>query len=715
MADTILAGGQRSAPRSDRVFDPGRLWRLEGRRAVLWLPIFLGLGVWGYFALPVEPGIGWAFVWSLPALVLLSGYAGAAGWAGRAVAAAALAVLLGFALAKWSSERIAAPVVPWAMTETVEGRVIELSRSASGAPRILLDSVILYNLDPRETPERVRVSLLSADRATAPRPGTRVRVYARLSPPGGPVEPGAFDFRRMAYFDGIGAVGYARTPAIIVPGRGPSGRVDAARLWLEKRRLRLSDALRDSLPGPQGAFAAAIVTGDRSAIAEADAEALRLASLAHLLAISGLHMGILTGLAFAAVRLLLATWPALARRVSAKKLAAVAALAAGACYLALSGATVATQRAFVMAAVAFVAVLLDRPAITLRALAIAATIVLALRPVSLLEVGFQMSFAATVALVAGYEVLRDQRRTRPRREPPRSGRILRTVALYGGAVLFTSLIAGLATAPYAAWHFNRTTPWGLLANLAAVPAMGLVIAPSAVAAGLLAPVGLEEPALRAMGLGIGWVLRVAHAVAALPGAAQPVPATGPEVPGLITFGGLWLCIWRGSWRMLGLGPILLALVLWSVEGPRPDLLIAPQARLMGLMGPEGRDLNSARANSFAAETWLRRDADPADQAQAAERPGLQVVPGQVSGVLPNGWRFELVRSRNPGADRLESLCRPKVLLIAPHGSRVGKPCLYLGEEALERMGAVAVRAVPDGVQIEAAEGDRARPWTVNHR
>ena len=199
-------------------------------------------------------------------------------------------------------------------------------------------------------------------------------------------------------------------------------------------------------------------------------------------------MGLLTGLVLALMRLALAALPGGLASVSAKK---VAALAAGLGYLLLSGATVATQRAFVMVAVAFTAVLLDRPAITLRGLALAAAVILALRLVSLMDAGFQMSFAATAALMAGYEEVRRRRQEiwaeAERGQRSRSDRLMRTAAFYLAALVFTSVVAGVATAPYAAYHFKRVAPYGLPANRAAVPVMGLVIAPAGIAAAVLAP------------------------------------------------------------------------------------------------------------------------------------------------------------------------------------------------------------------------------------
>ncbi|MCH8167653.1 MAG: ComEC/Rec2 family competence protein [Proteobacteria bacterium] len=702
-----------------------RAWAAEGRRAILWLPVLMGCGIWLYFALEREPDPLWSALTALPVAALVSGMARRAGLAALALALVLSAFGAGFSLALLAAHRAEAPMLSGPIEETVEGRVRVLSKAASGAPRVLLDRVVIYGLDARETPERVRVTLLAAERDSAPRPGARIRVFARLQPPGDPVEPGAFDFRLRAYFQGLGAVGYARGAALRLEAMPPAGPLDRFALWLAGQRARISDALVRALPGRRGGFAAAIIAGDRSNIDQADAEALRISSLAHLLAISGLHMGLLTGLVFGFARLLLAVLPAGViggvSGVSAKKAAAVAALIAGLGYLMLSGATVATQRAFVMMAVAFTAVLFDRPAITLRGLALAAAVVLAIRPVSLMDVGFQMSFAATAALVAGYEEVRRRRQARwaaaeqaggRRRRAGRRGRLLRLAGLYLFGLLFTSIIAGGATTPYAAYHFNRVTPYGLLANLAAVPAMGLMIAPAAIAAGVLAPLGLEAPALWLMGEGIDWVLDVAHWVAGLPGAARPVPVAPAAVLPLISLGGLWLFLWRGPWRLAGLAGIAAALVLWAAPAPRPEVLIAPGGRLVGVLGPEGRALDHRRAQSFAARTWLRRDGDGATQREAAARPGLTRGKGWSSAVLSNGWRLEVVHGRKIPPGRIETLCRARTLLVMRYGPVHDGPCRYLGRAALARLGAVAVIVEGDGLRlVPARDRTRRRLWS----
>ena len=499
-------------------------YRIESRRLALWLPVMLGVGIWLYFAARTEPDWRWALLGLVPLALVATGLARRTGWGALALSWAALAIATGYGAALLSAHLADAPAVRFPIGETVEGRVLALSRSASGAPRLLLDRVTIYGVEPADTPVRVRLTALGDPPDPMPRPGERVRVYASLLPAGDPVEPGGFDFRRRAFFERLGGIGLTRGELIRLPGL-TEGLWDSATVGLARLRDRISRHVRTLLPGREGAFAAAIIVGDRSDIEDADAEALRASNLAHLLAISGLHMGMLTGLVYALTRLVLAAIPWTAYRLSTRKTAAVVALTAGAGYLALSGATVATQRAFIMVAFAFLAVLADRPAITLRALALAATVILLVRPISLMDAGFQMSFAATVALVAGYEVLRE-RSLLHRTEAPGWRNAHRVIALYVLGLSLSSLLAGLATSPIAAFHFNRTAPYGLLANLMALPVMGFWIAPCAcLLRGVLAPFGLADPALRAMGAGIGVVLDIAHWVGAMPGAVQPVRAS----------------------------------------------------------------------------------------------------------------------------------------------------------------------------------------------
>lgn len=343
------------------------------------------------------------------------------------------------------------------------------------------------------------------------------------------------------------------------------------------------------MPGEAGAFAAAVMTGDRSGMGRETMDALRGSNLAHLLAISGLHMGLLTGFVFAAVRVGFACAPRLTLAFPARKWAAVVALSAGAFYLALSGGNVATQRAFIMVATMFIALMMDRRAVTLRSVAVAALVVLVLHPEALTEPGFQMSFAATTALVAAFGLLRDL----PAWRLPRWSQ--------GAVALFvSSLVAGAATAPFSAAHFNQLAHYGLLANLLAVPVMGMVVMPMAVLAACLFPVGLSGLALVPMRWAIEWIMGVARFVAGLDGAVGNVVSPGPMVLPLIALGGLFAILWRGRGRLAGLAVLAAGLVLWSMA-ERPPILVSPTGGLVGVMTPQGRVLNKASANPSPPE------------------------------------------------------------------------------------------------------------------
>jgi competence protein ComEC len=654
----------------------------------LWLPVALAGGIGLWFALRYEPGAAqYAVAGAVAAAALLAARLAGPAWAPLWIGAAA--VCAGFGLAGLRAHGVAAPVLPFRYYGPVEGRVVALDRSWSNAPRVTLDRVVLADVAPDRVPGRVRIALHGDPGPVAPAPGERIALTVWLSPPDGPVEPGGFDFRRHAWFQGLGAVGYARTPAMRIEAAAGGG----ARLRIFAARMAVAGWLKTALPGREGAFAAAIAVGDRSGLDQGALDALRASNLAHLLAISGLHMGLLTGTVFGALRLMLALVPALALRLPAKKIAAAVALLAGFGYLLLSGAAVATERAFVMAAVILGAVLLDLRAITLRAVALAAVIVLAIRPESLTSPGFQMSFAATVALVAAFAAIRDRGRARaaagrPWRLPVR--------ARGAAAVLVSSAVAGAATAPFAAAHFNIASQYGLLANLASVPVMGIVVMPALLLALLLWPVGLAGPALAVAGAGIGWILAVAETVAAWPGAVRPVVQPPGAVLPLLTLGLLFALLWQGRARLAGLGLAAGALALW-LGAARPDLLISADGRLAGVMTGAGRMLDRARGNGFVAEAWLENDGDTADQAGAAARPGPPVL--RVARL-----------AEGAGATEAAAACAAADVVIAEAAAPAPPGCLMIDAALRARLGAIAVRRGTTGLSVAGA-GGAARLWS----
>ncbi|HET9068158.1 MAG TPA: ComEC/Rec2 family competence protein [Amaricoccus sp.] len=666
----------------------------------LWAPVLLALGIALYFTLPVEPE-----GWMLAALAGAGGVGAATlfrlATLGRLVLLALLLPSLGLEVAALRARMVAAPVLAREMTANVEGRVVGLDRSASDRPRVLLDRVVIHGMEPERTPARVRISL---DPATPPdllQPGLRLLGQARLSPPGAPAEPGGFDYRRLAWFERIGAVGYARTPMVETWGPDP-GRF---RQLPFRIRMAASAHIQRVVPGQDGAFTAAILTGDRSGIDRSVEAALRGSSLYHIVSISGLHMTLLAAAVFAMIRYGLALVPGLALFWPLKKVAAVVALAAGAAYLVISGSEVPAQRSYVMTATVLIAVLLDRPALTLRAVALAGLIVLVLTPESLVQPGFQMSFAATVALVAAFEGLRGRAWWQVTQTAP-SWRFARPIV----AIAMTSLVAGAATAPISAFHFNTVAQYGVLANLLAIPAMGMVVMPASVVAVVASPFGLDWLPFQVAGLGMGYIIAVARFVAGLGGAVTGVPAGPPASLALILVGATTGVLLVGRARWAAVAPVALGLALWAGH-ERPQLLIAENGRLFGILAPEGRVLSSEKGNAYAAESWLRNDGDRASQPEAWARGRLERRKHRIEAEAPGIGRIVYVGTKDPrGAG---ALCAGAAVLIAPNWPEPpGGRCLFVGRERLERAGALAIRPAADGLTLTGARSlNRSRPWT----
>ncbi|NNG02809.1 MAG: DUF4131 domain-containing protein [Inquilinus sp.] len=508
-----------------------------------------------------------------------------------------LAAAIGFAAAQWQTARMAAPMLAAPLGPTwVEGRVVSLSRLPEGVRVVLADPVV-RGLDPAETPRRVRLRL---PRRTEPPPtGAVIGVRAFLNPPSRPVAPGAFDFRRHSYFRGIGAIGYAVSRATVVePGAG-----GGLSLRLESLRRGIAGRIAESLDGDRASVATALLIGDRGGLRPPVYAAIREAGLAHLLAISGLHLGLVAGLIFFATRAGLALVPPLALGWPIKKWAAVAALLGGFAYMLIAGATVPTQRAFAMTALVLLAVLVDRTALSMRLVAWAAALVLAVAPHSLLGPSFQMSFAAVIALIAGYEALRD--RLAGWREGAGWGR---RGLLYLGGVLLSTAIASTATAPFAVYHFQQYASYGLATNLIAVPLTALWIMPCGLLAFLLMPVGLESLGLVPMGWGIEILIRIAETAAAWPNASLHLRAPPDAALGVTALGGLWLCLWRGVWRHAGWAGLAIGLALAAGPRPQPDILVNETGSLMAVRDRSSRLLlSSHRGDRFVAEMWLRRE------------------------------------------------------------------------------------------------------------
>ena len=649
-----------------------------------WVPVLLGLGIGCYFLLPREPGAALLVPAGLAALVLL------ALWrlgpvATRPFAMAAAVLVIGLVLAAVRAHLVAAPVLGFRYYGPVEGRLLLIDRSASDQLRLTLDQLVLERTAPDRTPARVRITVGGDQPHIRLEPGQRVMLTAFLSPPEGPVAPGGFDFQRMAWFLRLGAVGFSRSPVMALEPPQP-GQVG---LFFARARQRISDHVRQQFPDDAGGFVTAILTNDTSGLSTEALNSLRASSLAHVLSISGLHMSLLAAFVFAALRSAIALVPVVALRVSSKKIAAAVALIAAAFYFGLSGGAVATQRSFVMIAVMLAAVLVDRRAISLRSIAIAALIVLGLQPESLLQPGFQMSFAATVALVAAFAALRDRPET-----SWQMPRWLRPVA----ALALASAVAGTATAPYGAAAFNKLSGYGLLANMLAEPVIALVVMPGAVIAALLSLVGLADPVLWVMVQGARWILAVSDFVAGLQGAVVGVVSPPAWALPVLTLGGLWLVLVPLRSRWIGTLPVLAALVAWSLAD-RPALLVSGDGTIVGLMTAEGRAFSSLKGGKFIATNWMEDDGDLTPLKEAGRRAGFKLTDDGLTFALGNK-RGVLVPGET-APDRIGSLCQTADLLIIaartdemaiPNAvpNAVPGPCQVIDPESLRLSGPLAL-------------------------
>ncbi|MFZ4411008.1 MAG: ComEC/Rec2 family competence protein [Paracraurococcus sp.] len=678
--------------RSSAVAGSFSLLAAERARLAPWLAVALGAGVLLYFGLPAEPSA--AAIWLAPPLLALAVWVAArwplAGWALGLVAAAAL----GFAAAVLQAGR--QPPMP----ELPRGATIIAARIAAvellpEGRRLTLDAARLDDGVPLVRQIRIR---LKADDPAMPQPGNTIRIRALVRAPAAPAYPGAWDFQRAAWFSGLAGSGFAIGRAEVTPG-------DAAAPPLASLRATIEARVTAALPGAAGAVAAALLTGGQSAIPAGDLAAMRDSGLAHLLSVSGLHIAIVMGVSFGLLRLLLVLLPWVGLRVPAKALAALGALAVGALYLLLTGAAVPMQRSFAMAALATLALLTGRRAISLRAWALAAAVVLLLQPAAVLGASFQMSFAAVLALIAGWEWLR------PRLPKAGRGRWKRRLALAAFGMVATSVLAGAATTPFGLHHFGRLQLYGVAANALAVPLTSALVMPAGMAAVVLMPFGLEDLALVPMGWGVEAILTIAAWVAAWPGAAMlapPIPAWGL---GLCAFGMLWLCLWGTGWRALGVPLILAGLASGAWQRP-PDILVSADARLIGLRAGEGVAVQKlSGASGLTRDSWLRlygvaeavalpKEGEVAD-GRIACTPGACTLRPQAEGPAA-----VLLRGAPP-ADS----CAGAAMVVSAEPVRGRCAAQVVDRFAVWRNGAHAIWLVPGGVRVlsdRAARG--ARPW-----
>ncbi|MDD9909710.1 MAG: ComEC/Rec2 family competence protein [Ahrensia sp.] len=687
--------------------------------AFLCAPICFGVGCALYFALPREPVIG-AFA-GVSLIMLLAAWRLGSGQVMFNLLAATGLLCAGVAAAQFRAASVDTAMMSRTVTAMVTGVVERAELRGNGRVRYTLNvSRPAGRVDFRgegARPDRVRLSarMPTAAASNIASVGDTISGRARVGPPSGPAYPGAFDFSFQAWFAGLGGSGFFLGQPQITASSGPSGFAQ----HLTALRGDIAQIIRSTIPGRQGAIAAALIVGDRSGLDEETAEALRQSGLAHILAISGLHMALVAATVMYVLRFSFALSPALSLHYPARKWAAGGALAFAAAYLALSGASVSAQRAFIMIAVMLIAVLFDRRALTMRNVAIAALVILAIAPESVLMPGFQMSFAAVAALVATYSALAERARKRANRRPDGpiahlGRRALRNLA----GLALTSLVAGLATGLFAAYHFHRVAPMGLLANLLAMPLVSFLVMPAALISMIAMPFGLEALPLQLMGEAISHVVTVARWVAGI----GPSGVTGHIPMAALLWGSLGLLVLTVSTsalRWFALAAVV-PFVLILAQRDYPDILIHEQGRQIALRGEAGQMLLlRPKADRFTTRIWSR-----------AFWPGQMETEATLTGNPFTCDAFGCT-ARIAGATlthltntaQIHEDCRLADILVVPY--RLDQPCSFLPAEKrpviidLNRLGTLGAHALylrednadRGTLRIVTAYGRTQRPWT----
>ncbi len=601
----------------------------EQLRWFLFVPVIFGSGIYFYFGLTFEPNFIWSALLILAVIVALICLGLVFGFSHLWIlfSVASVVFTLGFARAVWRAHSVAAPVLESKIEGQVKATIKEISitRSRKTQTWIIEPSYIAGDVDIKgvsKLPKYIRLKVKPFKGREIFRTGDVIEVKALLFPPPRRVLPRGFDFTRSFWFKQLGATGVALTPARLLH-KGES----SFSAWLDNTRNQIATSIDKTLKSASAAgIAAALIVGKRELIPKKIEARLRDTGLAHILAISGLHMAAFAGTIYFVVRALLALVGLFVLHYPIKKWAMIPALSAGVVYLFLSGGAVSTQRAFIMFAVVALAVLRGVSVITLRNLAIAALLVLCLFPESLLEASFQLSFAASLAIVALYERIDFSWFQRTARDD-KIVLLRRRLFLSALTLLFTSLAAWAATAPFALFHFNRLgfAP-ALAANLSVLPIFTLWTMPAVVAALPALLLGWEKPVLLYLGESIEVIIKIIGLIVERVGVAKIVLAPPDFILTLYVIGGLWLCLWHQAWRYLGGGVLALAFVLsLALTREQADIIVSENviATRGAARSNASRDnenlLYSSAPAAWLVGQWLRADGDERSAWQVYDR------------------------------------------------------------------------------------------------
>ncbi len=646
-----------------------------------------------------------------------------------------LAMLISGMLAAQTATKLNhTPMLERQTTTQMQAVILSVDQSRRGAARYFVKPIMLEGFKASKIPRRLRVS--AAAKHKRMRPGEVISGLVRLQPVSGAVYPGGYDFSFFAWHEGMGGSGFFMGQPKKLEESYSISLGEQFTIHVNNMRIAVENRILKAMPSTTGKIAIALVTGNKTHIPAETQNSLRKTGLAHILAISGLHMALVTLTVIWCIRFALVFIPSLALRYPIKKWAVCAGFVSATTYLMLSGAGIATQRAWVMISVMLLAVLMDRRAITMRSVAISAIIILLINPQSLLSPGFQMSFAAVCSLVAGYEALNNRRKLQAENIfiPVNQNLLVRaSTGMFGyfSGIATTSLIAGTATAFIAAWHFHQVAPLGLLANLIAMPIVSIIIMPFVLFSVLLMPYGLEFIPLTSVSLGIEWVVDSSRWVESI----SPNGNIGLLKREAIFIFALFLisiCVLKTKLRLFSVIPLLiLPFLLKALK--MPDVIIAENGHAvaiktdnqkLGLLFPRG----SAFVQNILLKAWSNGEAEPLglSKEQCNRERCIVVLPS--SKVLHVLYNPKLIQSSCNRADiliapRLWWITRlwwincketvPELVLKRYDFERFGTHALYINRVSANANNETKIlnsNILSQEIRVETALPEATRPW-----
>ncbi len=554
----------------------------EKYNLILWFPVFQCAGILTYFSLNFEPSCAFTisiFLLLSPILILIAilyrKYA--------ILCISLIAVLIGFTASKFRTDSVNTHILDKERyVKDIVATVKDINNKGS------YEQFLLYEIkNTKFKLDNIRISVRTKAEEGI-KIGDQVKLSAKLFPPKIAPSEYAYDFARIAYYQKISATGFA-TSKIVLYKKAEARKFQE---YIESFRQYIYENLQQNTKKPHADIISALLIGKKDGIDQKTMNAIRDSGIAHLFAISGLHLSFVAGLFFIVFRNLFAISETLTLKYNTKKISAFFTILPTTFYLLITGMQISAQRAYIMVILVLVAIIIERKYRGLIAIAFAASVILIVEPEAILKPGFQMSFSAVLALVASYQI--------------NANKLFKIkIIKYFVSIMISSIIASLATVPYTIYNFNYFSISGIITNLIAIPIVTLIIIPLGIIYVLLIPLGTQWIITPLMESPIDSVLYITNAIASLQYLVIPIRTFPASLIIIITLGLLWLCLWERNWRFFGIFFIVLGIFSRAMY-TTPDILVS--ADNLAVKEDDNLLYSLTRKNrNFVVKTWAKQN------------------------------------------------------------------------------------------------------------